>query len=206
MKTRTLAVVTLSILAASALPCRAQDKLAAQQEKPIREVREGAAKPEPCCGHKVLWVDYYCPVQTLQAREYATKELCSTWKVDYREEEKTFTQMVITPREVTKEVSYCTTEAVTTTDPVTGCTSTCMKPVTKKKIIKETIFEAAPVKKVIKVQVPFLAPDTSEIEHKHTIYEWKFDMVKKGCAISVEGGEVANTKDCVVGPKAECPK
>jgi hypothetical protein len=58
----------------------------------------------------------------------------------------------------------------------------------------------------IKVQVPYLAKDTSEILHKYTLYEWKTDMVKKGCAVSMPGGEVANTQSCVAAPKPPCPE
>src|SRR5713101_6816762 len=123
MKTRML---TILMLAAAALPVAAQNKLPAiPEELPAPEAKLPVA--ESCCGTKYLWVDYWVPVRTLYAREYVTKETCGTWTVKYKEEEQTFTETVIRPREVTKQVSYCTTEPVTTTDPVTGQTTTCMQ-------------------------------------------------------------------------------
>ena len=200
MKARMLTVVTLGLLAAAGMACHAQEK---PKEEPIPAPKGPLA---PCCGTKYLWVDYWVPVRTLYARDYVTTEQCGTWVVKFKEEEQTFTEMEVRPREVPKKVTYCTTEPVTTTDPVTGHTTTCMKQVQHTKTVKETIFESVPVKRVLKVQKPYLAKDTAEIQHKTTIYEWKTDMVKKGCIVAMPGGEVANTQNCVVGPKPDCDK
>jgi hypothetical protein len=193
MKTRML---TFLMLAAATLPAAAQDK-----PKPERLPEPEAKLPtEPCCGNKVLWVDYWIPVRTLYARDYVTRETCGTWTVLYKDEEQTFTETIIQPREIEKEVTYYTTEPITTTDPTTGAVKTCMQQVPHTKKVKETIFEAVPAKRTIKVAKAYLAPDTAEILHKYTLYEWMTDMVKKGCAVSMPGGETANTHQCIVAP------
>jgi hypothetical protein len=200
MNARTLTLLTLGLLASAGMPCLAQEK------PPGEPVPAPKAAPEPCCGNKYLWVDYWVPVRTLYPRDFVTKHTCSTWEVKFKEEEETFTELEVQPREVTKEVTYCATEPVTTVDPVTGHTTTCTKQVTKTKTVKETVFESVPVKRVLKVQKPYLAPAVAEYQHVTTIYEWKTDMVKKGCVVSMPGGEVANKYDCVVTPKPDCQK
>jgi hypothetical protein len=200
MKARMLTVLTLGLLAAAGIPCHAQEK------PPGEPIPPPKGPLEPCCGNKYLWVDYWVPVRTLTARDHVTKERCGTWVVKYKEEEQTFTEMVVRPREVDKQVTYCTTEPITTIDPVTGQSKTCMQQVTHTKTVKETIFESVPTKRVIRVQKPYLAKDTAEIQHKTTIYEWQTDMVKHGCVVSMPGGEAANTQNCVIGPKGNCDK
>jgi hypothetical protein len=199
MKSRTWTILTLGLLAAAGLPCPAQER------PPNGEPVPAPKGPlDPCCGNKYLWVDYFVPVQTLYARDHVVKKQCSTWVVKFKEEDQTFTDYEVRPREVTKEVTYCADEPVTTIDPVTGQTTTCTQQVTRTKTVKETIFESVPVKRVLKVPRPILAQETAEYEHVTTIYEWKTDMVRKGCVVSMPGGEVANKHDCVVGPKADC--
>jgi hypothetical protein len=195
-------VSVLGVLALAVLPCEAQEKpeqLPAPSEKPTLPT-------EPCCGNKYLWIDYFVPVQTLYAKDFATTEVCNTWIVKEREEFYTVTEMVVEPRDITKEVTYCVTEPVTTTDPATGQTTTCMKEVTHTKKVKERVFETRPVKRKIPYLVPYLAQAPAEIVHHYTIYEWKTDMVKKGCMVSMPGGETANTHQCIVGPKPPCPQ
>jgi hypothetical protein len=192
-------MLTILILAAAAIP------VAAQEQGPVKPERlpppEAKLPMEPCCGNKVLWVDYWVPVQTIYARDYVTKETCGTWTVKYKEEEQTFIETVLRPREVEKEVTYYTNEPITTIDPATGSTKTCTQQVPHTKKVKETIFEAVPEKHTIKVAKAYLAPDTAEILHKFTLYEWKTDMLKKSCAVSMPGGEVANTFQCIAAPK-----
>jgi hypothetical protein len=202
MKTGMLTISVLGVLAIAVLPCQAQEKaeqLPAPKEKPTLPT-------EPCCGNKYLWIDYFVPVQTLYARDYSTTEVCNTWIVKERDEFYTVTEIEVVPRTITKEVTYCVPEPVTTTDPATGHTTTCMKEVTHTKTVKETIFEAKPVEHKIPYKVQFLAQAPAEIVHNYTIYEWKTDMVKKGCMVSMPGGEVANTQSCIVGPKPPCPQ
>jgi len=139
----------------------------------------------------------------VRPQDYIREEACTTWDVDYDDKEITVTEMVLKPRDITKEVTYCTTEPVTTTDPVTGHCTTSMQEVTRTKMVKDTIFEYVPEQRKIPVKVAKLVQKTAVAQRKFTIYEWKTDMVQKGCAISAPGGEVANTHSCVVGPKPE---
>jgi hypothetical protein len=194
MKARML---TILMLAAAAMRIAAQEGPVNPEKLPAPEAK---LPTDPCCGNKVLWVDYWVPVQTIYARDYVTTEKCGTWTVKYKEEEQTFIETVLRPRQVDKEVTYYTSEPITTTD-ATGCAKTCMQQVPHTKIVKETIFEAVPEKRTIKVAKAYLAPETAEILHKYTLYEWKTDMLKKSCAVSMPGGEVANTHQCIAAPK-----
>ena len=192
-------MLTILVLAAAAMPAAAQEQAPAKPE--MLPPPEAKLPTEPCCGNKVLWVDYWVPVQTLYARDYVAKETCGTWTVKYKEEEQTFIETVLRPRQIDKEVTCYVSEPITTIDPATGCTKTSMQQVPHTRIVKETIFEAVPEKRTIKVAKAYLAPDTAEILHKYTLYEWKTDMLKKSCAVSMPGGEVANTFQCIVAPK-----
>jgi hypothetical protein len=184
------------MLAAAALPAGAQEK--SNLEKPPVEAK---LPTEPCCGNKVLWVDYWVPVRTLYARELPpVKEPCATWDVVYETKDETVTEIVIEADLQDKEVTYYTTEEVKTVDPVTGCAKTCVQQVPHTKKVKEAVFKAVPKQFPIKVTTAKLVPVTAEILHKYTIYEWKTDMVKKGCAVSMPGGETANTHECIVAP------
>jgi hypothetical protein len=197
MKTRTLTIVLLSVLAGAALPCQAQEK---ELPRELPAAKKEPSLPEPCCGNKVLWVDYFVPVKTLYAKEYIREEVCGTWEVAYKDEDLVVTETVITPKDVTHEVTYTAHEPITTTDPVTGVCSTSIQPVAKTKLVKDTIFEAAEVKRTIKVPKAYLVPAKQVILHKYDIYEWKTDLVKKGCAVSAPGGETANTHQCIAPP------
>jgi hypothetical protein len=200
MITRTFAIVLLSVLAGAALPCQAQEKELPRELPSPKKEASLPTRPEPCCGIKVLWVDYFVPVKTLYAKEYIREEECGTWEVAYKDEDRVVTEIVITPKDITKEVTYCTTEPITTTDAVTGVCTTTMQQVTRTKLVKDTIFEAAEVKRTLKVPVAYLVPAKQTILHKYDIYEWKTDLVMKGCAVSAPGGETANTHQCIAPP------
>src|SRR5262245_59079600 len=111
MKIRMLSGVAAGILAA-ALPCPAQEKLPPPPERPAPEKAapapeqlppavelqsvppaDGCDGPAPPC--KVLWVERPVPLQTLVPREVITEQKQKTLEVLYREEKRTFTEVVI---------------------------------------------------------------------------------------------------------------
>jgi hypothetical protein len=202
MKTRTLTmlIVVLTALAGAALPCQAQEKGKEGAEPP----KETKIPAEPACGFRVLWVDYYCQVPTIYASEYVREQEVGTWEVAYKDVDKVVTEMVLTPKDITREETYTCTEPITSIDPVTGCASTCMQQVTKTRLVKDTIFEMAPKERTIKVPTAYLKEAKEKVPHKYDVYQWRYDNVLKGCAISVPGAMQPNTTHCVAAPMPHC--
>src|SRR5438128_107901 len=129
MKTRMLAVVAL---VAASLPSLAQEKPSLIPEKlPLVKEQPTLPKPEPC-GTRVLWVDYWVPVQTLHLLpDFVRTEQIATYAVVYAPEERSYPTTILRPREVTREETVNCEEPVTTVDPVTGATTTCTRQVTR---------------------------------------------------------------------------
>ncbi len=202
MKTRMLTLILA--LAMTALPCQAQTK-PKPEKLPVPKEEPTLPAPEPC-GSRVLWVDYWVPVQTLHLQpDYVRTEKIATFALEYKPEERTFTTTVLRPKDITREETYSCIEPVKSIDPATGSETTCMQQVTRTRLVKDTIFEAVPEVQKVTVMVARLVPVTEEVKHTYTLYQWKTDMVKKGCAISVPGAIVPNTQHCVVAPKPELP-
>lgn len=200
MKTRMLAILAFSLLGMATFS-PAQEKQPAKPE-PLPAPKEKAAA-EPPCGTRVLWMDYWVPVQTIHApkEDYVRTEKIATYAIVYKPEERSFPTTVLKPREITHEETVCCTEPVTTTDPATGCQTTCLQKVTRTRMVKDVVFDAVPEVQKVTVMVARLEPVTEEVKHKYTLYQWKTDMVKKGCAISVPGAIVPDTQSCIVAPK-----
>src|SRR5262249_37817712 len=133
MKTRTLTLVLLSVLTGPAMPCLAQERetLPPPKKEPSLPVAE-----QPACGFRVLWVDYYVTIPTLYASEYVRPEEIGTWEVAYKDVDQVVTEMVLTPKDITREESYTCMEPITSTDPVTGHCTTYMQPMTKVRLVK----------------------------------------------------------------------
>jgi hypothetical protein len=201
MMTRTLTLVLLSILTGTALPCLGQEK--ESLPLPKKEASLPVAE-EPACGFRVLWVDYYVPIPTLYASEYIRQDEVGTWEVAYKEVDQVVTEMVLTPKDITREETYTCMEPVTTTDRVTGHCTTCTQQVTKVRLVKDTVFEMAPKERTIKVPTAYIRPVKEKVLHKYDIYQWRYDNVLKGCAISVPGAMQPNTTHCAVTPMPPC--
>src|SRR5262245_5570397 len=127
MKARMLTIIVAGVLAGWCLPGRAQDsqppapeKLPPPQEKspeklpPPKEKGVTAPATQPPCGERVIWMDYFVPVQTLHApkEDFVRTEKISTFAIEMRPEERTYPTTVLRPREITREVTVCTTEPV----------------------------------------------------------------------------------------------
>ena len=74
---------------------------------------------------------------------------------------------------------------------------------TRTRVVKDVVFEAVPDVQKVTVMVPRLAPVTEEVKHKYTLYQWRTDMVKKGCATRVPGAIVPDTQTCIVPPRPD---
>lgn len=203
MKTRTLTLALLSVLVGLAQHCLAQESRPETIPPPKKEASL-PVEAEPGCGFRVLWVDYYVPIPTLYAREHIRVEEIGTWEVAYKDADQVVTEMVLTPKDITREETYTCMEPVTTTDPVTGHCTTCTQPVTKVRLVKDTVFTMAPVERKIKVPTAYIRPVKEKVLHKYDIYEWHYDNVLKGCAISVPGAMQPNTTNCAVTPMPKC--
>jgi hypothetical protein len=197
-------MVLLSVLAGAALPCQAQESGKIQEIPPPKKEASLPVEAEPGCGLRVLWVDYFVTIPTLYAREYIREEAIGTWEVAYKDVDQVVTEMVLIPKDITREECYTCMEPVTTTDPVTGHCSTCMQPITKVRLVKDTVFEMAPKERTIKVPTAYIRPVKEKVLHKYDIYEWRYDNVLKGCAISVPGAMQPNTTSCAVAPMPPC--
>src|SRR5436190_12707590 len=101
MKTRMLAVLAL---VAASLPSLGQDKPPLKVEKlPVVKEQPTLPAPEPC-GTRVLWVDYWVPVQTLHLLpDFIRTEPIATYAVVYAPEERSYPTTVLRPREITRE-------------------------------------------------------------------------------------------------------
>jgi hypothetical protein len=187
-----------------AAEARAQAQL---EQMPAPQREKGPPPPVPSLdnlvpGCRAVWVDFAVPVETLHPREVIVREPVTTLEVVYRPERRKVSEIVLEPREVTREVTVCITEPVTTTDPVTGKCCTIEQPVTKTKQVKETEFVAVPKEREIVVQVPELRPVAREVLRKHLLLEWKTEFVQQGCAARIPGGELVNTEDWLAAPKS----
>src|SRR5262249_48882474 len=79
-------------------------------------------------------------------------------ELDWREEKRVCTELVLKPREIEQEVTCLTVQPVTTIDPCTGhpCTVHQQVPVVKK--VKLTVYDAVPEEKEYVVKIPCLKP------------------------------------------------
>jgi hypothetical protein len=208
MRAWTFALVTLGSLAL--VGATGTTALAQVERPPVpREKVPEKLPPPPSLedlipGCRAVWVDYVVPVQTLYARPAPVRELVTVYEVFYRPEKRVVSDVVLEPREVTREVIVCTTEPVTTTDPVTGHCCTVQQQVTRTKLVKGTEFVAVTKTREIEVPVPELRPVTREVIHNNVLLEWKTDLVKQGCAVRIPGGEPVNTEHLLAAPRPPC--
>jgi hypothetical protein len=201
---------------AAALPCLAQEKPerpaqekaapVPEQLPPVVEIQSvpgghGCDCPAPW---KALWVERDVPLQTLVPREVITEEKQKTLEVLYREEKRTFTEVVIKPREIQTQVTTCRMRPVTVTDPCTGHCTTVLQPVTEVKQVKETIYEAVPEKKVVTVRVPYLKEVDVLVPAKTLLLEQRTEMRVEGYGVKVPAERIPKDR-VLVAPAPCCP-
>jgi hypothetical protein len=160
----------------------------------------GCCEPPP---PKVLWMEKQYPVTTLVGREVITKKKHPTLEVAYREEKRTLIDMVIKQREVEKVVPCPILVPCTEIDPHTGCPVTIYKTVMTHKVVKDTVFETVPEKKVVTVKVPYLKHSEEIIPHKTIIFEARTHLQKKECPVVIPAAPPGKTQ-VLIAPEPPC--
>jgi hypothetical protein len=216
-KLRALPCLLVGVLAWTA-PAGAQEKEGLPSPKelpPIVEkgpVVEAAPPPvTPGCDaachppFKVLWVETATPLQVLVPREVITTEPRKALEIEYREEKRVVTEIVMKPREVEEAVPCTIVCPVKVVDPHTGECSTVMQPVTEVKIVKRTVFEPAPEERTIIVRVPALKSVDVMTPQKTILLEYRTDMLRGGYGIRVPAEEEPRKPEFILAPKPPCP-
>lgn len=182
------------ILLGGTLTAAAQEKGAPEQPPieaapPVVEIQVAPCAPELCCppsdkpGVKILWLEHERPITRLVGREVITEKKFTTLEVQYRTEKRCVTDVVLKPKEVVKEETCTVMKPVEEIDPHTGQCCTVLKPCTETKLVKETCFVAVAEPRTIEVQVPFLKPVEKIVLSRNTVFEYRTEMKKEGCAI-----------------------
>jgi hypothetical protein len=78
--------------------------------------------------------------------------------VDYLEERRTVTELVLKPHTVDQQVTCYEPQPCTTIDPCTGCPKTEYKPAPVTKTVQITVYDAVPTPREVVVRVPYLKP------------------------------------------------
>jgi hypothetical protein len=92
-------------------------------------------------------------------------------QVDYREEKRTATVMVLKPREEEQPVTVMTLAPETVIDPCTGCAHTEYKQVPVCKTVKVTVYDRVPETRTYTVKVPVLRPVPGEVQIQHYLVD-----------------------------------
>jgi len=161
--------------------------------------------PKPChTVTKVLWYERDVPVQIIVPREVIQVEKVPTMDLGFRPEKRTVTDMVMKPRDVSREVCYTALEPCVVTDPCTGQCSTVLKPVQRTRIQKDVEYVAVAVERVETVQVPFLRETEEVVARKTVLFEYRTVMQKKGFAMGVPSEAAPPTRYLVTPQLPAC--
>src|SRR5437660_2721112 len=134
MKTTILPLVTFGLLAWAGRPGLAQEVIPPPEKQPEKQTEKPPLTPplaplEPGCDHgrpgiQILWMERQVPIQVLRAREFIVPQKRPTLVVDFREEKRVVTEIIMKPREVTREIPFTTMKPCTEVRPATGpCTT-----------------------------------------------------------------------------------
>lgn len=166
MKKWTLPLAT--ILLSANLYGTAQEKILPPKElPPAIETPPAVESPSPGCSapcekvtttYKLHWLERDITIPTRTLKDVTNKETRQTVELDWVEEKRIRTEVVLKPREIVKEVTICTTQPVEEIDPVTGCKCIVLKPVTETKMVKEIVFDCVTQDQTIIVRHPYLKP------------------------------------------------
>jgi hypothetical protein len=163
------------------------------------------ACPKPSCPvPQALWYERDIPVQILEAREVVQEDRVPTLAIVLHPEKRVVTDVVMKPREVTREVCYTALEPCTVTDPCTGECSTVLKPVPRTRVQKDLEFVAVAQERTVVVQVPFLKEVEEVVPRKTVLLEYKTVLEKKGFAVGIPGEAAPPTRYLVPPPPAPC--
>ncbi len=110
------------------------------------------------------------PKLTLREVEVG-RDMVTKMELSFREERHTITEMVLKPRVCEQQVVVTEMQPETTTDPVTGKTSTCPKPVQVVKTVKVTVYDTVPVEREVIVRIPCLKPVEQEVSIRKLVLD-----------------------------------
>jgi hypothetical protein len=199
MKTTILPLVTFGLLAWPGLPGLAQEAIPLPEkqgpEKQPPEKLPLAAPLEPGCEHscpgvRILWMERQVPIQVLTPREVVTPLKRPALVVDFREEKCVVTEIVLKPREVTREIPFTTMKPCTEVCPETGHCTTVMKPCTEMRLVKDVVFYPAPVERTLVVRVPFVKEVEEVVPSKTIILEYRTELQRQPGALAVPTTEL----------------
>ena len=104
-----------------------------------------------------------------------------------------------------RDVPVITYESLTVADPQTGCSKTDWIPKTEIKTVTELEYYAAPEKKVVLVQVPFLKRAEEVVPRKTLLLEYGTIMKKEGYPVAMPSSCEVKKDETFVAPQVECP-
>lgn len=175
MKIRWLSVWAFGLLAAAALPGRADEpkppeNLPTVGEPSAPQVYCPCRPPHEKCytTYKLHWLEREVtkcePKMTLRdVEEPSTKE---TMELEWLEEKRVRTITCLKPREIVKEVTTCCQKPVVVKDPCTGCDKVEMQSVTEVKKVTEIVFDTACEEQIYTVKIPCLKTVCKDIKIK----------------------------------------
>jgi hypothetical protein len=123
----------------------------------------------PCttCGESTRFrVEYLkrdTSVPQLRTRDLDTQAARTTLELDPCKQKRVRTELVLRPREVVKEVTECTFQPVTKRDPITGCETVVLQPVTEVKRVAIIVYDLCPEEVPVTVTTFGLKPKTETV-------------------------------------------
>jgi hypothetical protein len=214
MRIQVLPLVAVGMLAWGALASPAQEQGPRPKELPSVPETLPAPAPAPLVEDchvpphpvpKVLVYDRDFPVQILVPREVIQVDKVPTLVIAFKPEKRTVTDIVMKPREVSREVCYTTLEECVETDPCTGHCSTVLKPVTRTRIQKDLVFVAVPEERTVEIGVPFLRPAEELVPRKTVLLEYRTVMQRQSFAVGIPGEAAPPIRYLVPPPPEACP-
>jgi hypothetical protein len=181
-------------------------KDAAQPNEPIPPPKDltppaaPALPPEACapgCGRTICQPRYsLMEVQsaTTLPRFNIREETIGTERglaVDYVEERRTVTELVMKPHEVEQQVTCMTAQPCTVTDPCTGECHTEYHQVPVCKTVKITVFEAVPTPREVVVRVPYLKPGPEFVHKRLAVDAVTIPAIEKRLQLLTVPNEIA---------------
>jgi len=206
MKKTILPLVTFGLLAWAGRPGLAQELIPPPEkqapEKPQAEketVTLPLAPPEPDCDHghpgiNILWMERQVPIQVLTPREIISPQKRPALAVEFRPEKREVTEIVLKPREVTREIPFTTMKPCTEVCPETGHCTTVLKPCTEMRLIKDVTFYPTPVERTLVVRVPYVKEIEEVVPARTVILEYVTELQRQPGAIGVPTAPLPPTR------------
>jgi hypothetical protein len=192
MKTTILPLVTFGLLAWAGRPVLAQEVIPPPEKQPEKQPEKlpPLAPTEPGCDHghpgvQILWMERQVPIQVLKPREIIVPQKRPALAVAFREEKRVVTEIVMKPREVTREIPFTTMKPCTEVCPETGHCTTVLKPCTEMRLVKDVVFYPTPVERPIIIRVPYVKEIEEVVPARTVILEYVTELQRRPSAIGV---------------------